>query len=250
MSSPNISLVVPARLNSSRFPGKPLVKIHGRPMLEWVLSGCKASKYANSVVLATPDEEIADFGKLKEVEVRITSHEHTRATDRMAEVMEQDELKADIYVLVQGDEPLVSGDDIDRAIEFLIANPHFACVNLTNEITPNEVNDRNCIKVVTDSRSAALYFSRADIPNFSHGTGDISLLKKQVCIIPMWKEALVAFSRQGVGNLELAESIDMLRFLEAGRLVGVVHTENTYQAVDVPSDLQRVEALLEQRGLT
>jgi 3-deoxy-manno-octulosonate cytidylyltransferase (CMP-KDO synthetase) len=218
-------------------------------MLEWVLDGCKSSTYVNSVILATPDEEIADFGESQEVEVRITSHEHTRATDRMAEVMEQDEVKADIYVLVQGDEPLVSGNDIDRAIEFLIANSHFACVNLTNDVTPNEVGDGNCIKVVTDSSGAALYFSRADIPNFSHGTGDINSLKKQVCVIPIWREALEAFAKQRAGSLEVAESIDMLRFLEAGRSVGMVHTDNTYQAVDVPSDIQRVEALLEKRGL-
>jgi 3-deoxy-manno-octulosonate cytidylyltransferase (CMP-KDO synthetase) len=168
----------------------------------------------------------------------------------MAEVMEQDEVKADIYVLVQGDEPLLTGSDIDTAIAFLIANPRFACVNLSNKITVNELGDPNCIKVVTDSSGAALYFSRADIPNSSHGTGDISLLKKQVCIIPMWREALEAFAKQRVGSLELAESIDMLRFLEAGQSVGMVHTDNVYQAVDVPSDILRVEALLTKRSLT
>lgn len=248
MSSNNISLVVPARLNSSRFPGKPLARINGKPMLEWVLDGCKSSASASNVILATPDQEIAALGESLGIEVRITRHEHTRATDRMAEVMEQDKEKADIYVLVQGDEPLVTGADIDTAIAFLTSNPRFACVNLFNKMTKNEVGDQNCIKVVTDSSGAALYFSRSDIPNYSHGSGDISVLKKQVCIIPMWRESLKAFSMRQAGILEMAESIDMLRFLEHGERVGLVHAENTYQAVDVPADIERVEQLLTQRS--
>jgi len=173
----------------------------------------------------------------------MTSAAHERATDRVAEVSAHD--TAEIVVMVQGDEPMVQPDMIAAAVEAMRADPRLACVNLGAAIrTDEELLDPNTIKVVTDRSGKALYFSRMPIPfkggrSFSGGGWC-----KQVCVIAFRRAALREFASTPQGPLEMAESVDMLRFLENGVAVQVVPTRRVTHAVDTREDLELVASLM------
>ena len=170
----------------------------------------------------------------------MTSAAHERATDRVAEAVEH--FEADIIVMVQGDEPMITPEMIQSALGPFRSNPSTSCVNLVHRITSErEFIDPNTIKVVADLNGNALYFSRAPIPhvNFEHGT-----IFKQVCVIPFTRQCLQEFSRLPSTPLERAESIDMLRLLEHGKKVRLVETLVATHSVDTPADLKLVETMM------
>ena len=230
--------VIPARMGSSRFPGKPLVPIHGRPMIEHVYLGTVACRSLSEVVIATCDEEIAATAKSFGARAVMTSGRHERATDRVAEVSANDE--ADIIVMVQGDEPLVRPEMVAAAIEPLAKHEALSCVNLVAPIKSDaEFTDPNTIKVVGDRFGNALYFSRQAIPHAAE-----SDRFKQVCVIAFRREALAKFAEMPQGPLEIAESVDMLRFLENGIVVRLAQTAADTHAVDCPADLRVVADIM------
>ena len=237
--------IIPARMGSSRFPGKPLAQLLGRPMIEHVLRRVEMCTQLNAVYVATCDEEIRKVVEGLGGRVIMTSPTHERATDRVAEAVEQ--LEADIVVMIQGDEPMITPAMIDAAVAPLLADGSVGCVNLVHRITKrHDYLDPNTIKVVMDVNLDALYFSRAPIPALEFSEPNQLPVFKQVCVIPFRREFLREFTRLPPTPLERAESIDMLRLIEHGRRVRLVETTVETHAVDTPEDLRLVETLMEK----
>ncbi len=235
--------VIPARMGSSRFPGKPIAKILGRPMIEHIYKRVAMSKSLHATYIATCDEEIREVAQGFGAQVIMTADTHERASDRVAEAVEK--LDADLIVMVQGDEPMTHPDMIDAAIAPFENNPGLGCVNLVRKID-NEADymDFNTIKVVMNRQNDALYMSRRPIPSLAKSGFVNTDAYKQVCIIPFRREILFQYTNLSPTPLEQLESVDMLRLLEHGLSVRMVHTEFNTQAVDTPADLAKVEKLM------
>jgi len=238
-----IIAVIPARMGSSRFPGKPLALIAGKPMIEHVYTRTKSCLTIDEVIIATCDAEIADAARKFGAHIEMTSDKHERASDRMAEVAGRTD--ADIYVMVQGDEPLITPEMIDAAIKPLLKDENIICTNLIAPIkTEEEFTDRNTIKVISDKKGNALYMSREPIPTQARKKfGDFPAYK-QVCVIPFRRDFLLLYTNLTPTPFEQAESVDMLRAMEHGYLISMVKINEATQAVDTPADLKKVEALL------
>lgn len=235
--------ILPARMGSTRFPGKPLAKLLGKPMIQHVWERVSRAKGLSDTVVATCDAEIAEACRGFGAPFVMTSPSHERASDRVAEAAKT--VKADVYVLVQGDEPMTSPGMVESALAPMAVDPGVACVNLAGRIlTEAEFDDRNCIKVVMDLKGDALLMSREPIPTRRIGPWGTFPAWKQVCVMPFRADALALYARLPPTPLEKAESIDMLRFLEHGVKVRMVPTADASHAVDTPQDLLRVEALM------
>jgi 3-deoxy-manno-octulosonate cytidylyltransferase (CMP-KDO synthetase) len=227
---------------SSRFPGKPLASIAGKPMLEHCYLGARASESLDEVVIATCDQEIANWAAAQGVPCAMTSDRHERATDRVAEAAESAE--ADAIVLVQGDEPLITGDMVDAALEPVISGQS-GCTNLVKRIdTEDEFASHHTVKVVVGQDGRALYFSRSEIPSPVLSGFDSIRPYKQVAVFGFTRERLLEFSQLKPTPLEIAESVDMLRYLEHGRSIDAVETDRETHGVDVPADVGVVEELM------
>lgn len=242
-----ILALIPARMGSSRFPGKPLAKILDKPMIEHVYRNVEKCELLTKTVVATCDKEIFDFIKSINGQVVMTSDKHERASDRCAEalaVLEQnDNVLYDIVVMVQGDEPMTHPDMITEALTPMLENPEIVVTNLMGDITSDdEFDDRNCIKVVCDLENNALCFSREPIPTRRFGNVP---MKKQVCVIPFTRKFLLQYTRLSPTPLEIAESVDMMRVLEHGEKVKMVPTKHHTYPVDTKTDLARVEELMQ-----
>lgn len=233
---------------SSRFPGKPLASISGIPMIGHVYLRSKMSKLMKDVYVATCDEEIVKYIISMGGRAIMTKDTHERASDRTAEALlkieAEKEEKADIVVMIQGDEPMVTPDMIDKAVQPLIEDSSIMITNLMSRlINENEHDDKNEVKVVVALNNNALYFSREAIPS-RWKIGSRVPMYKQVCIIPFRREFLLKFNTLKPTQLEIAESVDMMRILEHGYQVKMVLSpENTY-SVDTQEDLEHVESLM------
>ena len=242
-SKPSVVAVIPARMGSSRFPGKPLARILGRPMVEHVYHRVAMCKSLDAVYVATCDDEIFQATEAFGGKAIMTSDRHQRASDRVAEATEH--LDAEIVVLVQGDEPMTAPEMIDAAVGPMLADPEIQCVNLTKRIeTEEEFRNPNTIKVVMDRNRDAIYFSREPIPTSRTLGFDSTPVFKQVCIIPFRRDCLATYASLEPTPLEKAESIDMMRLLEHGYRVRMVETGYTSHAVDTPQELDMVESIM------
>ncbi|SRR6266849_5861063 len=240
--------VIPARMGSSRFAGKPLAPILGLPMIEHVYRRTAMCRLLDDVYVATCDSEIFDCVHTFGGKAVMTSPLHERASERVAEAAQG--FPAEILVMVQGDEPMVMPAMIERAVAPMLDDAQVQCVNLVKRIaTETEYLDPNTIKIVMNRKGEALYFSREPIPTCRLLGFDRLVVFKQVCIIPFRRDFLLAYSVMEPTPLEKAESIDMLRLLEHGYKVHLVETEFCTQAVDTPEDLARVEEEMRQDPL-
>jgi 3-deoxy-manno-octulosonate cytidylyltransferase (CMP-KDO synthetase) len=247
MSSKKILALIPARMGSSRFPGKPMARLADIPMIEHVYRRVALSRQLTATVVATCDEEIAAHVRKVGGRVAMTGSHHERASDRCAEALavieKEDGVKFDIVVMVQGDEPLVHPEMIDEAVAPLIADPSVRITNLLGHISGDEeFEDRNCIKVVLDRASNAIYFSREPIPTRSKGVN--APMGKQICVIPFTRDFLLEYTRMAPTPLEIAESVDMMRVLEHGLHVRMVPTKHNSLSVDTEADRVRVEQVM------
>lgn len=245
-----ILALIPARMGSSRFPGKPMAKILGKPMIGHVVERVRQCGMVTKTAVATCDPIIQDYVRSIGGTAVMTSAFHERASDRCAEALlkieKQESYKFDIVVMIQGDEPMVHPDMIREALEPMIADPSIKVVNLLGEIrNKEEFEDRNCIKVVCDLRGNAMYFSREQIPTLNQSPN--VPMGKQICIIPFQRKFLLKYTNLSPTPLEIAESVDMLRILENGIKVRMVKTKYQTQSVDTVQDLKKVEALLASR---
>ncbi len=243
----SIIAVIPVRMGSSRFPGKPLKKINGIPMVQRVINNCTKSKYINDIVTATCDQEIFDFVSSLKKKVVMTSKKHNRASDRVCEAVKilekKRKKKYKIIVMIQGDEPMVSGKMIDKALKSMLSDKTINVINLTSSIkNKEELMDKNTIKVTFDKNMDAIYFSRSIIPHFKKFIKNYFF--KQVCVIPFKRNFLFKYSSLQETKLEKAESIDMLRILENNQKVKLVKISEYTHAVDNKKDLELVEKLI------
>ena len=244
----NIIGIIPARMASTRFPGKPLAEILGIPMLGHVYLRSCMSKILDEVYIATCDSEIVDYADSLGAKAIMTDDTHERASDRTAEAMLKIESETngriDIVVMIQGDEPMIFPEMIDSAVQPLKSNEHILVSNLMAPLkTRKEHDDPNEVKVVVDKKDFALYFSREPIPSWKKGARSLSMMK-QVCIIPFRRDFLIQFNELEPTPLEIAESVDMLRVLECGFRVKMIHTDKDTYSVDTVDDLRRVEKLM------
>ena len=210
----NVVGIIPARMASSRFPGKPMKNIKGTPMIGHVYNRSKMCKKLNEVYVATCDQEIADYILSINGKVIMTSSEHERASDRSAEAMLKIEniLKQtlDIVVMIQGDEPMVTPSMIEKSLK-PFSDSKINVVNLMSKMkTLEEFEDPNEPKVVFDKFYNAIYFSREPIPSRKKGFDKVPMYK-QVCIIPFRRDYLLKFNNMPETELEKIESIDMNR---------------------------------------
>ncbi len=245
--------IIPARMASSRFPGKPLAKIRGIPMIGHVYFRSKMSRTLDEVYVATCDEDIAEYIASIGGKAIMTANTHERASDRTAEAMltiEKDAAqKAHIVVMIQGDEPMIFPDMIDEAIRPIQEDDDIHVTNLMASIkSRQEHDDPNTVKVVTDLNDFALYFSREPIPSWKKGAKNVPMYK-QVCIIPFRRDFLIKFNELSSTPLEIVESVDMMRVLEHGYKVKMVTTGCETYSVDTIEDLRKVEKLMENDKL-
>ncbi len=242
-----VDAIIPARMGSSRYPGKPLCDIQGSTMVEHVYRRTDLSERVDETYVATPDEEIKNEVESFGGNVIMTGS-HTRPVGRVAEAAESTD--GDVVVVVQGDEPLVYPDMIDDAIEPLLDDESIGCVNLAKKIEDESVfRDPNNVKVVVDRDWNALFFSREPIPNLRDVTFEDFDVYKQVCIMPFRRDFLFNYLDLEETPLVLAESIDMLRLLEHGYNVKIVETEKSVHAVDNKQDHQKVEDMMKSDEL-
>lgn len=249
----NIISIIPARMGSSRFPGKPMADILGMPMIGHVYKRVKMSKTLSEVYVATCDKEIHDYIESIGGKAVMTSDCHERCSDRCAEAMlkiEKDtKEKCDIMVMVQGDEPLTFPQMIDEAVEPMIEDKSIFITNLVADLDSIEsFEDPNEVKVVMDKNNNALYFSREPIPSRKKGVLDVPM-KKQVCVIPFTRDFLLEYNQMKPTSLEIIESVDMMRILENGMNVKMIPTEYKTKAVDTQVDLDKVVEMMKKDSL-
>ena len=242
--------IIPARMGSSRFPGKPLANILGLPMVEHVRRRVAMSKILSEVYVATCDKEIQQEITALGGKSIMTSSSHQRASDRTAEAAHS--LDAEIIVMVQGDEPMTYPEMIDLALHPMMKDPYIICTNLMKRITDHQdYLNPNTIKVVTDLQSNALYMSRSPIPHINAGNDLLTIPSyKQVCIIPFTQYGLDLYTKLEPTPLEVAESVDMNRFLEHGYPVRMIQSDYDSHAVDDLEDLELVTQLMKEDPLT
>lgn len=231
-------------MGSSRFPGKPMADILGMPMIGHVYKRVKMSKTLSEVYVATCDKEIYDYIESIGGKAVMTSDCHERCSDRCAEAMlkieKQENIKVDIMVMVQGDEPLTFPQMIDEAVQPMLNDKTIKITNLVADLaTVKEFEDPNEVKVVMDKFSNAIYFSREAIPSRKKGVLDVPM-KKQVCVIPFTRDFLLEYNEMEPRPLEIIESVDMMRIIENGMKVKMVPTIYKTKAVDTKDDLDRV----------
>ena len=244
--------IIPARMGSSRFPGKPMANILGMPMVGHCYFRTRMCAELKGTYVATCDREIFDYVQAIGGQAVMTSDKHDRASDRAAEAMLKIEKKTgesiDIVVMVQGDEPMITPEMIAESLKpFELAD-----VNVVNLMAPiykdTEFNDPNEVKVVVNKQNEALYFSREPIPSKRKGETDGPMLK-QVCIIPFRRDYLIKFNQMEETTLERIESVDMLRVLENGDTVQMVMTEKETYSVDTEEELNNVELKMKSDDL-
>lgn len=240
--------VIPARYQSSRFPGKPLADICGKPMIWWVYQQCMKVEDFDEVYVATDDDKIFNACTELGVKVIMTSDTHRTGTDRIGEVARK--IPADLIVNIQGDEPLLEPATIKAAIEPFYHNPDLQISNLMAKITdPIDVVNCTVPKVITNKEGIGVYLTRATAP-YPKGSLDYAYYK-QVCVYGFKPEALQFYCDYGMtygkAKVEAVEDIEILRFIENGYKVQYIEVDSETVAVDTPNDLQKVRAIVEAK---
>jgi 3-deoxy-manno-octulosonate cytidylyltransferase (CMP-KDO synthetase) len=240
--------VIPARMASTRFPGKPLVDILGMPMVEHVRRRAMLHPLVNEAIVATCDKEIFDVVTSNDGKAIMTSEKHYCCTDRVAEAAEH--FDADVVINIQGDEPLFDPEMLTYLLNPIQQDPEVRCSNLMAEIkTDKEFNDINEVKVVCDLNWNAMYLSREPIPS-GRKTNSYDYYKyRQLGVYAFKKESLALFGQWGPSPWESIETVDMVRFLEHGCPVRMVVSPFPSIGVDTPEDLKIAIALMKKDHL-
>ncbi|VEN74906.1 3-deoxy-manno-octulosonate cytidylyltransferase [Candidatus Desulfarcum epimagneticum] len=241
--------LIPARFASTRFRGKPLAEIAGKPMIRMVCERVAAARLVSETAVATDDPRIRDAVTAFGGRVVMTSPESRSGTDRLSEAADKMGLKDDdIVVNVQGDQPLVHPDCVNEVVEPFFSDPGLGMSTLAFKIVnKRETHDPKDVKVVFDSRGNALYFSRSPIP---HGRDTECDMFKHLGIYAYTQKFLKEFAAFPPGRLEDIEKLEQLRALEQGRRIRVVVTRHDSPEVDLPEDIARIERAMEKEPLT
>lgn len=240
-----LTVIIPARMSSTRFPGKPLVDILGLPMIEHVRRRVLLHKDVESAIVATCDNEIADVVSSYGGNTLMTKSTHFCCNDRVAEAASQ--LDAEIIVNVQGDEPLFNPKMIDYLINPMKEDGQVSCTNLMTRLsTEKDFNDKNIVKVANDLSGNALFMSREPIPSNFKGILDYKNSYKQLGVYAFKKKLIEDFLTWGPSPLELIEGVDMLRMLEHGQKIRMIEAPFEGVGVDLPIDLEIAKALMKK----
>jgi 3-deoxy-manno-octulosonate cytidylyltransferase (CMP-KDO synthetase) len=231
--------VIPARLESTRLPRKPLRMICGRPLIAWVYDRARQASCLDHLLVATDSPEIESYCREQAIPVMMTSRAHQSGTDRVVEVMTHE--AAELYVNIQGDEPMITPDHLERLLAPFRDVPEAQVSTLKVAMGAESARDPNNVKVVTDAAGRALYFSRARIPHDCDGSGRARYFK-HLGIYAFTAAALRKFHVLPPSPLEQIEKLEQLRFLENGIPITVVETPHDTIGVDTEEDLERVEA--------
>ena len=235
----SITIIIPARYGSTRFPGKPLAQLWGKPVIQHVYERALQARLANRVIIATDDYRIAAAVRSFGAEVIMTRPDHPSGTDRVAEVAKS--IVTDLIVNVQGDEPLILPEVIDAAIAPLLADESLPMGTLCSPLEEvAELANPNVVKVVFDQEGFALYFSRLPIP-FVRNHGGAILRYRHIGIYVYRREFLLGLAKLPPTPLEEAEKLEQLRVLEHGYKIKVVVVPYASPGVDTPADLARLE---------
>lgn len=233
--------IIPARYKSTRFEGKPLADIHGKPMIWWVYQQCIKVKELDEVYVATDDYRIHETCKANNISVLMTSEHHKTGTDRIGEVAEK--IPADLYINIQGDEPLVEPETIRQAIIPFFHNPNLKVSNLKTKIKdPVSVINSTVPKVITNKEGIGIFLTRAAAP-YPKGCINYSFYK-QVCVYGFKPDALEFYCNAERGAVESIEDIEILRFIENGYKVQFIEVDSDTVAVDTEADLKKVNSII------
>jgi 3-deoxy-manno-octulosonate cytidylyltransferase (CMP-KDO synthetase) len=242
LTESSVLAVIPARFESTRLPGKILADIAGRPMIEHVYRRASAARLVHAVIVATDDERIASAVRGFGGAAIMTRTDHVSGTDRIAEVVAAHPCRA--VVNLQGDEPLIEPDTIDAAIAPLLADSTIDMSTISRPFADaDEFRNPNVVKVVTDDRGNALYFSRSPIP-FPRTAALPAPARAHVGLYVYRREMLLKLAAMPAAPLEIVESLEQLRALAHGVRIRVVEITHAAAGVDTPEDLQRVRQLL------
>lgn len=243
IQSQRVAIVIPARFGSTRLPGKPLADIHGKPMVQHVYDRARQVPGADTVVVATDDVRVADAVQAFGGRCVMTSPDHPSGTDRLAEVMIQ--VEADVYINLQGDEPLVRPSDIALLVDGMLNDPSIQVGTLCHPIAATEACNPNMVKVVLAANGDALYFSRSPIPYPREaGEADEATYLKHVGVYAYRREVLAVYSTLPQPMIEQAEKLEQLRLLAAGFRIRTFTVEPTGPGVDTAECLERVRAIM------
>ncbi len=236
--------VIPARYKSSRFPGKPLADICGKPMIWWVYNRVKEVKRLDKIYVATDDEKIIDCCNKFTIPCLLTSEAHRNGTERVAEVA--DKVVADIYINIQGDEPLIEPHNIDKIIDMMVLHPEVQCATLKMACdNPIDVINETTTKVVSDLHGDVILFTRSPVP-YPKSSVNYTIFKA-IGLFGYRREALDTYRKLEIGPIERAEDIELLRFVENGIKIRIEETQSGSIAVDTPKDLDRVCAIIKEK---
>jgi 3-deoxy-manno-octulosonate cytidylyltransferase (CMP-KDO synthetase) len=246
MSPGKVVVVIPARYGATRLPGKPLVMLAGQTMIQRVYERAKLAKTVDQVIVATEDERIVQAVTAFGGDVRMTRPDHRTGTERVAEVAAH--VEGDVFVNVQGDEPLLDPAAVDIAVEALLENAETSVATVATPIkTPADIMDPNVVKVVLDFDENALYFSRAPIPWIRDTNSGLEVRHmKHLGLYVFRRDSLLEYPTLPQGVLEKIEQLEQLRWMENGWKIRVAEVEHDAVSVDVPADVERVEKLLQR----
>ena len=231
--------VIPARYGATRFPGKPLAMIAGKPLIQRVYEQARKAKWLRQLIIATDDERISAAALAFGAEVRMTSPDHRSGTERVAEVAER--LDTPIIINIQGDEPLLQGQMIDDLIQAL-QDDSISMATLVSKVTDmDRIHDQDIVKVVADKNGKALYFSRAPLPFRS-----ADYFNQHIGIYGYQREFLMKFRTLPVSRLEACEGLEQLRALENGYTIQIIPTPYQALSVDTPQDIMAVEKFIQK----
>ncbi|MDD5065871.1 MAG: 3-deoxy-manno-octulosonate cytidylyltransferase [bacterium] len=234
--------VIPARLKSTRLPEKMLLRINNRPLVAYTYFNALKSRLDDVIIAVDHPRMVRELSAFK-CRVMLTSSRHRSGTDRVAEVTRS--VKADFYVNIQGDEPLVHPAMLNKIVDHVNKNPHVQIVTLGRKITDGKmVRDPAVVKIVMNNKKEALYFSRSVIPFNRDNTPDTEYIK-HFGIYCFQARVLKELTRLKQTNLEKTEKLEQLRFLQNGYRIDVVLTEHDTISVDTPADFRRVKRILE-----
>ncbi len=237
--------VIPARWGSTRFPGKPLVLVAGKPLLQWVIEGASQASRLSEICVATDDERIAGLARSLGVRVVMTDSELPTGTDRVWRAAQ--ELEGDIIVNIQGDEPLIDGRLLDALVAPFFDDECLEMATLGRSLDNDALHSPNTAKIVLNERDEAIYFSRFPIP-YSRRSADqeahLTGALKHIGIYAFRREFLARFCAQPPTALEVNEGLEQLRALFLGARIRVVRVEHEAYGVDTPDDVQKIEAII------
>jgi 3-deoxy-manno-octulosonate cytidylyltransferase (CMP-KDO synthetase) len=239
--------VIPARYGSTRFPGKPLALLHGRPLIQWTIEGARQSKLLSEVIVATDDPRIKSVAEAIGCKVVMTDSELPSGSDRIHAAIQN--IDCDIVVNIQGDEPLVTGSLVDKLAQVFVEDSTIDMATLAHPISQEELLSQNSVKVVLNCKDEALYFSRFPIPYsrvHNYKGAETTACLKHIGMYAYTKFFLKQFCESPQASIEVAESLEQLRALYLGAKIKVVRVKENCVGVDTPEDLKKVEALLRQ----